>query len=125
MDNATGDWSFARGGLPDGRPNDSDPYSAASYTAQYGIPIEDARKLVEASSSHGEVRRAIYERHLSDPEFRTASLHAVTRPFKKEWSEEEQFRFDIVKTGEGTAKQIAERLGGTPPVKPLDHPSGS
>ena len=34
-------------------------YSAASYCAQYGIPLEDAQEIVEACTSHPQAERMI------------------------------------------------------------------
>jgi hypothetical protein len=59
-----------------------EPYSAASYCAQYGIPLEDAQDLVRRYKTHGEIRDRIQLEYLSDKEFRKKALQHVVRPYE-------------------------------------------
>ena len=102
-------WTEARGGTRDDRPDEGKPYSAASYAAQYGIPREDAEDLITEFSSHGEIRLAIYQKYLSDEDFRYSSVNLVTRPFGG-WSEDEKRQYDIQMTTEGHAHEMTEYL---------------
>jgi mitochondrial fission protein ELM1 len=108
------DFVEARGGTRDTRDDGADPYSAASYAAQYGIPIEDARELISKSGTHGQVKAQIYQHYLKgDQDFRDAAINAVTRPFAKEWSQAEQHAHNIANTTERTAQKLTEKLGRT------------
>ena len=49
-------------------------YTAASYSAQYGIPLEDAEDLVGRCGSHSAVERAIYAMLAADPELKRRAL---------------------------------------------------
>lgn len=73
----------ARGGNKDERSPAEKPYSAASYAAQYGVPMEDVQDFLATRGgiTHGEVPHYIQKEHLSDPEFRQAALNLKTRPY--------------------------------------------
>lgn len=79
------DFVTLRGGTPDDRPLAEKPYSAASYAAQYGVPVEDVEDLLahvsqKGENTHGEVRRLIYREWLSGEKFREESLSHNPRP---------------------------------------------
>jgi hypothetical protein len=83
------DFVTLRGGTPDDRPLAEKPYSAASYAAQYGVPLEDVEDILrhvsqKGENTHGEVRRLIYKEWLSDGKFREESLEHKVRPLKRE-----------------------------------------
>lgn len=63
-----------RGGTADTRPDAGEPYSAASYAAQYGITVDDAEALVEQYGTHGEVKERIFKEYVCDPNFRKEAL---------------------------------------------------
>lgn len=68
------------GGAED-RAGPDNPYSAASYAAQYGVPREDVEDALRQYKTHGEVKQWIYREYLSDEDFREASLNHETRPY--------------------------------------------
>lgn len=81
-DEKTYDFVAMRGGTPDNRDESEKPYSAASYAAQYGIPMEDVEKARAQYETHGEMKAWIYREILPDPAFRARSVALDTRPFE-------------------------------------------
>ena len=63
-------------------------YSAASYAAQFGVPLEDAEALVEKFHSHAEVVRAINRLFSADPDLKRVALN----PFSEENRKNEEIR---------------------------------
>jgi hypothetical protein len=61
-----------------------EPYSAASYCAQYGIPLEDAQDLVRRYKTHGEIRDRIQKEYLTDADFRKQALQHAVRPYDEQ-----------------------------------------
>lgn len=93
------DFAQRRGGTKDARSPNEKPYSAASYAAQYGVPLEDCQDMVKQYTTHGEVRQRIYREFLSSEDFEEAALSHQTRP-EGEMTEAEKLLDDIQKTGE-------------------------
>ena len=50
------------------------PYSAESYSAQYGITVEDAKELRETHPTHPEIERAIFSMYRRDPGLRDRAI---------------------------------------------------
>lgn len=99
------DFVLLRGGTADERPAQEKPYSAASYSAQYGIPVEDALELLERCKTHGEMRQRIYREYLSDPQFREEALSSSSRKLSEEERRDaERFLRHSGKQGEGMRK---------------------
>lgn len=71
-----------RGASEDERSFADKPYSAASYCAQYNVPLEDIQQVIGGMSTHGDVVRWIYRDYVSDPHFRQNSWEV--RPMDKD-----------------------------------------
>lgn len=61
--------------------NGGKPRNAASYCAQFGIPLEDIEQALKQYRSHDEVMEWLRKEYISDSRFRAASLALKTRPF--------------------------------------------
>lgn len=81
------DLPAARGGTTDDRKDNQPAYSAASYCAQYGIPLEDIEERfghmtsIEDRPLHGAVISWLRARYLHDRKFTKAAIALETRPF--------------------------------------------
>ena len=92
-----------RGFTPPSKERDpAKKYSAASYAARYGIPLEDAEALVEQNPSHQDVERAINRVLSADPDLKRRALD----PFAEERERTARIR---VRDEEAAARRIAER----------------
>jgi hypothetical protein len=54
--------------------NREQPYSAASYTAQYGLAIQDVEDILERCFTHEQVVREIESDLMNDPELFQAAI---------------------------------------------------
>ena len=78
-----------RGFTPPSKKRDpAKKYSAASYAAQFGVPLEDAEELVAKFHSHAEVVRAINRLFSADPDLKRRALN----PFSEENRKNEEIR---------------------------------
>lgn len=113
-------WPELRGGTRDDRPNAEKPYSAASYCAQFGIPLEDARDLVAQYGTHGEILQCIYKEHIGNAAFNEASRNAIVRPYSTARSAQEKLQASIDETSAERAEKLKVELRAMPAVKHLD-----
>lgn len=64
-------------GMKDAPPRDRvKPYSAESYSAQYGITVEDAEELRETCKTHAEIEKSIFSMYAKDAELKKRCLIA-------------------------------------------------
>ncbi len=55
-------------------------YSAASYSAQYGIPVEDAEEIRESCNTHQQVERGIFALYKLKPDLKERALFREPEP---------------------------------------------
>ncbi len=63
-----------RGMERDYRPPGEKPYSARSYAAQYGVPLDLAERVVSSCQTHGSAKHAIQSAILKDPDLKDRAL---------------------------------------------------
>lgn len=63
------------------------PYSAESYSAQYGITLEEAEVLIESHATHREIERRIYAMFVADPALKHRALFIDTAPDRRDGDE--------------------------------------
>lgn len=120
----TKDFPTMRGGAPDKRPNTEKPYSPESYSAQYGVLVEDvADFLAQASGcTHGDVKAYIRREHMSDLNFREAALYANRNPYGQ-WGGVQKIEKRVEQTTQAQAKKIEKRTKRQFAADPQNNPT--
>ena len=84
MDERPRKFTELRGGTGESPRNEGNkPRSAASYCAQYGIPLEDIESEIERGQNHTDMIR-FCEKYATDPVFRERSQALLREPMKPE-----------------------------------------
>jgi hypothetical protein len=93
----------ARGFAPPSKERDpAKKYSPASYTARYGVPLEDAEELVARNAAHQDIERDINRLFSADPGLKRRALD----PFAAERERAETIR---ARDEEAAARRKAEK----------------